>query len=234
MCDAFDVFGNGFSGHELLRRYFSFKRPIVIATEENVFPREVGEQAEFAIEAMSQLGLMNASEPSRFLNAGGIIGVGWALKKVYNDMRHQMVALNPIQLQSYSEMVGTWFLHAYDQYELWAYFVRHVSEVWQQGVELMIALDIEQFIFGSTVMRQENWPQLLKDSEPAPHSIDVDFPLVFDASQSLFEIRSCHAKFVGRKHFPIFWHGHGPLKGAWLKLRDRLQGRGCFPEPGGL
>ncbi|OLQ13586.1 Pseudouridine kinase [Symbiodinium microadriaticum] len=43
--DAFDVFPNGFDGHELLRRFFSFGTPVVVAAEENIFPREVLEQA---------------------------------------------------------------------------------------------------------------------------------------------------------------------------------------------
>merc|ERR1740138_1191879 len=54
--DAFDVFGNGFDGHELLRRYFEFGKPIVIATEENVFPREVEGQAHTAVELLGELG----------------------------------------------------------------------------------------------------------------------------------------------------------------------------------
>ncbi|CAE7508935.1 psuK [Symbiodinium sp. CCMP2592] len=32
--DAFDVFPNGFDGHELLRRFFSFGTPVVVAAEE--------------------------------------------------------------------------------------------------------------------------------------------------------------------------------------------------------
>merc|ERR1712039_696894 len=78
-CDAFDVFGNGFDGHELLRRYYAFGRPVVIATEENIFPREVAAQAYDAVEALGKLGAANVSGPSRFLNAGGIMGTGWAL-----------------------------------------------------------------------------------------------------------------------------------------------------------
>merc|ERR1712007_316609 len=61
------------------------------------------------------------------------------------------------------------------------------------------------------------------------HSIDVDVPLVFDAPQELWEIRSCRARFSGREHFPIFWHGHGPWKPAWEGLRDRMGWSGCFP-----
>lgn len=100
--DAFDVFPNGFDGHaarllaftspvrareELLRRFFSFQMPVVIAAEENIFPREVTEQAAVAVEQMDALGLGNGSAPSRYLNAGGIIGMGWALRKMYDDVR---------------------------------------------------------------------------------------------------------------------------------------------------
>jgi len=49
LLDAFDVFGNGFDGHELLRRYYWFNKPIVIAAEENIFPREVDGPARDAI-----------------------------------------------------------------------------------------------------------------------------------------------------------------------------------------
>eukprot|EP00439_Symbiodinium_sp_Y106_P048587 s1362_g6.t1 len=80
--DAFDVFPNGFDGHELLRRFFSFGTPV-----ENIFPREVMEQATVAVDQMHAVGLGNASAPSRYLNAGGIIGMGWALRKIYDDMR---------------------------------------------------------------------------------------------------------------------------------------------------
>merc|ERR1712232_418957 len=75
--DAFDVFGNGFGGHELLRRFFELDAPIVFAAEENVFPREIGIDAEKAPIALESVGLANASLPSRYLNAGGIMGWGW-------------------------------------------------------------------------------------------------------------------------------------------------------------
>merc|ERR1712232_475858 len=129
MGDTFDVFGNGLDGHELLRRYFAFNRPIVIATEENVFPREVDAQAHIAVDAYGRLGLGNASAPSRFINAGGIIGVGWALKQMYDDMEANMVARQPELLQHHADVTGHWFLHAYDQYELWRFFIRHVMAV---------------------------------------------------------------------------------------------------------
>ncbi|CAE7948036.1 psuK, partial [Symbiodinium sp. KB8] len=103
--DAFDVFPNGFDGHELLRRFFSFGTPVVVAAEENIFPREVLEQATVAVDQMHAVGLGNArrprqsqcqaSAPSRYLNAGGIIGMGWALRKIYDDMRLNMAANNP-------------------------------------------------------------------------------------------------------------------------------------------
>lgn len=229
--DAFDVFGNGFDGHELLRRYFSFQRPIVIATEENVFPREVNEQAHVAVDVFGRLGFMNASAPSRYVNAGGIIGIGWALKRIYQDMRENMAANDPGMLMAHADVVGHWFLHSYDQYELWRYFIRHVMAVHDGEAELLLTLDTEQMIFGSTVLRKDNWPGLLEGSEGGvggKHSIDVDVPLVFDAPQELWEVSSCSARFVGRKHFPIFWHGHGPWKPAWEGLRDRLASYGCF------
>lgn len=231
LCDAFDVFGNGFSWEELIQRFWSFGKPIVISTEENIFPREVEVPAHEAIEVMRKHGWANASSGSRFVNAGGIIGIGWALKRAYEDMRANMRANNPQHVQAYADLVGHWFLHAYDQYELWLYFIRHVFAAHNGGEELLIALDTEQFIFGSTVMRKENWPNLLRESVPGVMgkiSIDVDVPLVFDAPQSLYEIQKCQARFVGREHAPIFWHGHGPWKPAWEGLRDRLITCGCF------
>eukprot|EP00413_Alexandrium_margalefii_P047098 CAMPEP_0204585794 /NCGR_PEP_ID=MMETSP0661-20131031/47125_1 /ASSEMBLY_ACC=CAM_ASM_000606 /TAXON_ID=109239 /ORGANISM="Alexandrium margalefi, Strain AMGDE01CS-322" /LENGTH=379 /DNA_ID=CAMNT_0051595379 /DNA_START=74 /DNA_END=1210 /DNA_ORIENTATION=+ len=237
-CDAFDVFGNGFDGHELLRRYFSFQRPVVIAAEENIFPREVQAQAHDAVQALDSLGSGNASSPSRFLNAGGVIGVGWALKRMYSDIRENMAANDPAMLMAHSDMVGHWFLHAYDQYEHWRYFIRHVMAARYEGEQLLLALDTEQLIFGSTVLQKENWPDLLDESVQGGvhgvHSIDVDVPLVFDAPQSLFEVRGCRARFVGRRHAPIFWHGQGPWKAAWEGLRNRLDGCGCFAAAGHL
>lgn len=232
--DAFDVFGNGFDGHELIRRYFSFGRPVILATEENVFPREVEAQAQVAVEIYGALGLGNGNARSRYVNAGGIIGIAWALKKMYNEMQEHMVARWPELLQQHADLVGHWFLHAYDQYELWRYFIRHMVAVETEGVEPFLALDTEQYIFGSTVVRRDNWPDLLGPDVlggiAGQHSIDVDIPLVFDAPQKLWKIRSCHARFVGRKHFPIFWHGNGPWKPAWESVRDRLAVSGCFPE----
>merc|ERR1712107_640848 len=77
----------------------------------------------------------------------------------------------------------------------------------------------------------ENWPDLLHGLSGGilgNHSIDVDVALVFDAPQHLFEVSACRARFVGRKYFPIFWHGHGPWKPCWEGLRDRLNGLECF------
>eukprot|EP00435_Cladocopium_sp_Y103_P019892 s1661_g4.t2 len=247
--DAFDVFPNGLDGHELLRRFFSFGTPVVIAAEENIFPREVVEQANIAVEQMQAVGLGNASAPSRYLNAGGIIGMGWALRKMYDDVRRcgvkfgeavrreNMAANNPHMLMAHADIVGHWFLHSYDQYELWRYFIRHVRGVEEAGEEKMVALDTEQLIFGSTVFQKENWPELLNDTEPGiatkegkGHSIDVDVPLVFDAPQRVFETHGCSGRFLGRKYFPIFWHGHGPWKAAWEGLRNRLMSAGCLGE----
>ncbi|CAL1147383.1 unnamed protein product [Cladocopium goreaui] len=235
--DAFDVFPNGLDGHELLRRFFSFGTPVVIASEENIFPREVAEQANIAVEQMQAVGLGNASAPSRYLNAGGIIGMGWALRKMYDDVRENMAANNPHMLMAHADIVGHWFLHSYDQYELWRYFIRHVRGVEEAGEEKMVALDTEQLIFGSTVFQKENWPELLNDAEPGiatkegkGHSIDVDVPLVFDAPQRVFETHGCSGRFLGRKYFPIFWHGHGPWKAAWEGLRNRLMSAGCLGE----
>ncbi|CAJ1361536.1 unnamed protein product [Effrenium voratum] len=235
--DAFDVFPNGLDGHELLRRFFSFGTPVVIAAEENVFPREVLEQAKMAVEQMDAVGLGNASAPSRFLNAGGIIGMGWALRKMYDDVRDNMAANNPQMLMAHADIVGHWFLHSYDQYELWRYFIRHVRSVEEGQEERMVALDTEQLIFGSTVYQKANWPVLLNNTEPGiatregkGHSIDVDVPLVFDAPQSVFETYGCSGRFLGRAFFPVFWHGHGPWKAAWEGLRNRLQSAGCLAD----
>merc|ERR1719401_409473 len=161
--DAFDVFGNGIDGHEVLRRFFSFDRPVVISAEENVFPREVEAQAYMAVEFYGRLG-GNSSAPSRYVNAGGIIGYGWALKKMYNDMQENMVAHQPELLQHHADITGHWFLHAYDQYELWRFFVRHVMAAHDQGKELILALDTEQLLFGSTVFRKDNWKSFLGDA----------------------------------------------------------------------
>merc|ERR1712232_332380 len=139
----------------------------------------------------------------------------------------------------YADIAGHWFLHAYDQYELWNYFIEGIKEVFSGASpadELPIALDTEQFIFGSTVFKKPNWPVLLENVTPGIpdkdgnkfHSIDVDEPLVFDAPQDLFEIQSCHARFLGRPHAPIYWHGNGPWKPAWEGLRNRLVACGCF------
>eukprot|EP00927_Polykrikos_kofoidii_P057874 TRINITY_DN52099_c0_g1_i1.p1 TRINITY_DN52099_c0_g1~~TRINITY_DN52099_c0_g1_i1.p1 ORF type:complete len:409 (+),score=60.62 TRINITY_DN52099_c0_g1_i1:161-1387(+) len=232
--DAFDVFGNGFDGHELLRRFFLFDRPVVISTEENIFPREVGNAGDIAVDALAGAGLLNGSHPSRYLNAGGIMGYGWALKLVYADISENMIARKPWLLQDYADSVGNWFFHAYDQYELWRFFIRHVEHVIIHDKELLVGLDVEQSIFGSTVLRQDYWPDLLAGAMPwsarANSSIDIDAPLIFDAPQSCFEIRGCHARFVGRKQPPIFWHGHGPWKPAWEGLRDRMREMGCFVE----
>merc|ERR1712194_542176 len=162
---------------------------------------------------------------------GGIIGYGWALREMYNDIEANMIARQIELLQSHADMVGHWFLHAYDQYELWRYFIRHVLAVEEQGVRLLIGLDLEQEIFGSTVFRKDNWGGLLGDAlggVNGKHSIDVDVPLVFDAPQDLFTIQKCRARFVGRKKWPVFWHGNGPWKPAWQGLRDRLAASGCF------
>mmetsp|Transcript_173935 Transcript_173935/g.557528 ORF Transcript_173935/g.557528 Transcript_173935/m.557528 type:complete len:395 (-) Transcript_173935:59-1243(-) len=210
-CDAFDVFGNGIDGHELLRRYFAFERPIVLSTEENIFPREVQGQALMAVDVYGALGLGNISAPSRFVNAGGIMGMGWALKTMFNDMQENMVAHHPEFLMSHADRTGHWFLHAYDQYELWRFFIRHIFAVQEKRAKLLLGLDIEQLIFGSTVLRKDNWPSLLGEDVlggvNGVHSIDVDVPLVFDAPQELWTIRRCSARFAGRRHSPVFWHG---------------------------
>merc|ERR1712150_229106 len=154
-----------------------------------------------------------------------------ALKRVYDDIKENMAANDPQALMAHANIVGHWFLHSYDQYELWRYFIRHVRAAHDEGAELLLALDTEQMIFGSTVLQKSNWPGLLDNCQGGvmgQHSIDVDVPLVFDAPQELWEIKACRARFVGRQYFPIFWHGHGPWKPAWEGLRDRLASYGCF------
>eukprot|EP00933_Yihiella_yeosuensis_P037397 TRINITY_DN31320_c0_g1_i1.p1 TRINITY_DN31320_c0_g1~~TRINITY_DN31320_c0_g1_i1.p1 ORF type:complete len:410 (+),score=64.29 TRINITY_DN31320_c0_g1_i1:111-1340(+) len=232
--DAFDVFPNGYDGHELLRRFLSFGKPVVISTEENIFPREVAASADESVLFGGRLGLTNASSPSKYVNAGGIIGFGWALRKIYDDMRENMAANNPQMLMAHADIVGHWFLHSYDQYELWRYFIRHVKHVLDGEEEALLALDHEQYIFGSTVFRKDNWLEYLNNSAGGvngEHSIDVDVPLVFDAPLEHWHVVGCKARWKGRKHFPIFWHGHGPWKPAWEGLRDKLRGNGCM---GGL
>merc|ERR1719414_77495 len=133
---------------------------------------------------MGLLGLGNASAPSRFVNAGGIIGWGWALKRLFDDIWENKAANDPQMLMAHSDIVGHWFLHAYDQYELWRFFIRHTLAVRYDGAKPIITLDTEQLIFGSTMFKKENWPGLLDKSEggfKGQHSIDVDVPLVFDA-----------------------------------------------------
>merc|ERR1712113_527756 len=105
-----------------------------------------------------------------------------------------MAANDPVNLMKFGDFVGHWFLHAYDQFEIWGFFCRHVKAVYEEGAEFMVALDTEQYIFGSTVMRKENWPQILHDHPEPNFSIDVDVPLIFDADQSVFELRGCHAR----------------------------------------
>mmetsp|Transcript_71323 Transcript_71323/g.163487 ORF Transcript_71323/g.163487 Transcript_71323/m.163487 type:complete len:166 (-) Transcript_71323:6-503(-) len=159
--------------------------------------------------------------------------MAWALKRIFNDIRQHMVANNPAVLQQYGDSVGHWFLHAYDQYELWRFFLRHLQAVRDDGERLLCTLDVEQRIFASTVMKARNWPAYLGSHPVEQHSIDVDEPLVFDAPQQLFEVKGCRARFVGRPHFPLFWHGNGPRKEAWDGLRDRLVANGCFASMSG-
>eukprot|EP00439_Symbiodinium_sp_Y106_P041068 s1362_g5.t1 len=149
-----------------------------------------------------------------------------------------MAANNPQLLMAHADVVGHWFLHSYDQYELWRYFIRHVRAVEEGSEEKLVALDTEQKIFGSTVFQKANWPVLLESVEPGiafrngtkSHSIDVDVPLVFDAPMSVFETWGCRARFIGRRYFPIFWHGHGPWKKAWEGRRFSPQTlKGSFP-----
>merc|ERR1711957_818061 len=95
-------------------------------------------QADVAIELYGKMGLGNTSAPSRFVNAGGIMGVGWALKRMFKDMTDNMVARQPELLQHHADVTGHWFLHAYDQYELWRFVIRHIFAVQDQGAELLI------------------------------------------------------------------------------------------------
>jgi len=233
--DAFDVFGNGkFDGHELLSRFFAFGKPVVISTEENLYPREVKPLAYQCIDALAAMGQFDRHTKSPFVNAGGQIGYAWALRKIYDDIHLNMVANDWQTWMNYADMVGHWFLQAYDQYELWRYVIRHTEAAFLGETELMLTLDTEQTLFGSTVLRKSNWNELLGDEVKGgvngEHSIDVDEPLVFDAPQRVFEIGAgCRASFAGRGNTPLFWHGHGPWKPAWEGLRNRMRAAGCIP-----
>merc|ERR1712176_271008 len=149
------------------------------------------------------------------------------MKRMFQDIKENMAANAPEMLRAHADIVGHWFMHAYDQYEYWRFFIRHViAVVTGDEPDLLLSLDTDQQIFGSTVFRRDNWPQYLQGSqswnEITNSTIDIDVPLVFDAPQSVFEIQACKARFIGREHFPIFWHGHGPYKKSWEDLRNRL------------
>lgn len=226
LLDAFDViFAPQAAPEIVIATYRSFKREIVLATEENAYPVEIAEAAEWL--AAEVFGLKPRMRyPSRYLNAGGILGTAKALSTIYGNILQGLRSRQDADaLMAKADRMGHWFLHAYDQFEICRFLLRQ-----NETVASWIALDVNQKLFGSTMLVRMNRPMLvpLLNSTARPASIDINAGVEFNAPLEAFAFDGCAARFRDRAASPLLWHGHGPEKGAYLTLLEEFERRRCY------